>query len=65
MGELAHHLSESIETAHYVAEMLKKLEEMATSTGLDVVAYYLAMARAEAELTPRLSPSENRSASKP
>jgi hypothetical protein len=65
MAEFTLHSSEPIETARYVAEMLKKLEGIATSTGLDVVAYYLAMARAEAELTPRLSPSENRSASKP
>ena len=63
MGEFAHHPSESIETARYVAEMLKKLEEMATSTGLDVVAYYLAMARGQAELMPRANPSENGSAS--
>jgi hypothetical protein len=65
MGELAHHPTKSIQTARYVAEILKKLEEMATSTGLDVVAYYLALARAEAELMPRANPSENGSASEP
>jgi hypothetical protein len=35
--------------ASYVADMTAQLESMATAAGLDLLAYFLAMARAESE----------------
>jgi len=41
--------------ASYVADMTAQLESMATAAGLDLVAYFLAMARAESEATLQVS----------
>jgi hypothetical protein len=43
--------------ARYVADMTAQLESMARAAGLDMLAYFLAMARAEAN-APRRSPGE-------
>ena len=48
--------------ANYIAEMTAQLESMATAAGLDLLAYFLAMARAEGEAAMRAdarAPSEN------
>ena len=37
--------------AGYIADMTAQLESMATAAGLDLLAYFLAMARAESEAT--------------
>ena len=39
--------------ASYIADMTAQLESMATAAGLDLVAYFLAMARAESEAAAR------------
>jgi len=39
--------------ASYIADMTGQLELMATSSGLELVAYFLAMARAEGEAAAR------------
>ena len=43
--------------AGYVADMTAQLESMARAAGLDMLAYFLAMARAEAN-TPRRAAAE-------
>ena len=37
------------ESARYLSQMTLELEQLATTAGLELVAYFLAMARAEAE----------------
>lgn len=39
--------------AGYIADMTAQLESMATAAGLDLLAYFLAMARAESESASR------------
>ena len=39
--------------ADYIADMTAQLESMATAAGLDLLAYFLAMARAESEAASR------------
>jgi hypothetical protein len=39
--------------ADYIADMTAQLEAMATAAGLDLLAYFLAMARAESETAAR------------
>ncbi len=39
--------------AGYIADMTAQLESMATAAGLDLLAYFLAMARAEGEAASR------------
>jgi hypothetical protein len=39
--------------ARYIADMTAQLETMATAAGLDLLAYFLAMARAESEAASR------------
>ncbi len=39
--------------ARYIADMTAQLESMATAAGLDLLAYFLAMARAESEAASR------------
>ena len=39
--------------AGYIADMTAQLESMATAAGLDLLAYFLAMARAESEAASR------------
>ena len=39
--------------ALYIADMTAQLESMATAAGLDLLAYFLAMARAESEAASR------------
>ncbi len=39
--------------AGYIADMTAQLETMATAAGLDLLAYFLAMARAESEAASR------------
>jgi hypothetical protein len=58
--------SNPTETARYVAGMLTKLEEMARSVGLDQIAYFVSMAKSEADLILRepRGCSENGSASR-
>ena len=60
--------SNPTETARHVAGMLTKLEEMARSAGLDQIAYFVSMAKSEADLILNASREErsaNESASKP
>ena len=40
--------------ASYIADMTAQLESMATAAGLDLLAYFLAMARAESEAASRV-----------
>jgi hypothetical protein len=39
--------------ARYIADMTSQMEKMAGETGLDLLAYFLAMARAESEAIAR------------
>ena len=58
--------SNPTETALFVAGMLTRLEKMARSEGLDQLAYFVSMAKSEADLILRASRdgrSENGSAS--
>jgi hypothetical protein len=43
--------------AGYIAEMTAQLETMAAAAGLDLLAYFLAMARAEGEAAMRAAPA--------
>ena len=40
--------------AGYIADMTAQLESMATAAGLDLLAYFLAMARAESEAAAQI-----------
>ena len=58
--------SNPTETARFVAGMLTRLEKMARAVGLDDIAYFVSMAKSEADLILRASRdgrSENGSAS--
>jgi hypothetical protein len=44
--------------ARYIADMTAQLEAMATSARLGLLAYFLAMARAESETSARGAPPE-------
>ena len=41
--------------AGYIADMTAQLESMATAAGLDLLAYFLAMARAESEAATQIT----------
>jgi hypothetical protein len=43
----------ALAVALYIADMTAQLESMATTAGLDLLAYFLAMARAESEAASR------------
>jgi hypothetical protein len=43
--------------ACYISEMTAQLESMASAAGLDLLAYFLAMAHAEGEAAARAAPS--------
>jgi len=43
----------ALAVAGYIADMTAQLESMATVAGLDLLAYFLAMARAESEAASR------------
>ncbi len=45
--------SKEVAVADYIADMTAQLETMATAAGLDLLAYFLAMARAESETAAR------------
>jgi hypothetical protein len=47
---------EALDIARYVADMTAQLEAMSAAVDLDLLAYFLAMAKAEAELFLRTSP---------
>src|SRR5271166_6344246 len=46
---------EALDIARYVADMTAQLEAMSTAVDLDLLAYFLAMAKAEAELFLRMN----------
>jgi hypothetical protein len=50
------------ESARYIAQMTQELEQLANTSGLEMVGYFLAMARAEAfnaaeKASPQLAPA--------
>jgi hypothetical protein len=45
--------AEAIAVARYIADLSAQLESMATASRLDLIAYFLAMARAESEACAR------------
>jgi hypothetical protein len=47
---------EALDIARYVADMTAQLEAMSAAVDLDLLAYFLAMAKAEAELFLRTNP---------
>ncbi len=47
---------EALDIARYVSDMTAQLEAMSAAVDLDLLAYFLAMAKAEAELFLRTSP---------
>ena len=47
---------QALDAARYAADMTAQLEAMAAAVDLDLLAYFLGMAKAEAELFLRLSP---------
>ena len=49
--------AEAIAVARYIADMSGQLESMATAAHLDLLAYFLAMARAEGEASARADAS--------
>ena len=51
-------------TAGYIADMTAQLESMAAATGLELLAYFLAMARAEGEAAARGDASAEREQAK-
>ena len=52
--------SDKAAIAGYVADMTAQLETMANAAGLDLLAYFLAMARAESEAAARAATAEPR-----
>jgi len=50
--------SNEVAVAGYIADMTAQLETMATAAGLDLLAYFLAMARAESETAARSASAE-------
>jgi len=52
---------EAAAVARYIADMAAQLETMAIVARLDLLAYFLAMARAEGETSARGSPAEPKS----
>lgn len=46
----------ALDIARYVADMTAQLEAMSAAVDLDLLAYFLAMAKAEAELFLRMNP---------
>jgi hypothetical protein len=54
----ARRAAEAVAVARYIADMTGQLESMANAAHLDLLAYFLAMARAESESSARaLAPS--------
>jgi len=49
--------AEAIAVARYIADMSGQLESMASAAHLDLLAYFLAMARAEGEASVRANAS--------
>jgi hypothetical protein len=49
---------EALDVARYVADMTAQLEAMAIASRLEMLAYFLGMAKAESELMLRTSPGE-------
>ena len=49
-----------IDVARYIADMTAQLEAMATAAHLDLLAYFLGMAKAESELFARTNAPEER-----
>jgi hypothetical protein len=49
---------EALDVARYVADMTAQLEAMAIASRLEMLAYFLGMAKAESELMLRTSPLE-------
>lgn len=49
---------DAVDVARYVADMTAQLEAMASSARLDLLAYFLGMAKAESELFARTNPAE-------
>ena len=49
---------EAVSVARYIADMTAQLEAMAIAARLDLLAYFLAMARAEGETSARASAAE-------
>lgn len=47
--------SPAVEVARYIADMTSQLESMAIAANLDLLAYFLAMARAESESSARVA----------
>ena len=50
-GARARRNGDAAAVAGYIADMTKQLESMARAAGLDLLAYFLAMSRAEANTT--------------
>jgi hypothetical protein len=50
-------IREALDIARYVADMTAQLEAMSAAVDLDLLAYFLAMAKAEAELFLRTTPT--------
>jgi hypothetical protein len=48
--------TEALDAARYITEMVSQLEPMATAANLDLVAYFLGMARSESELFVKGNP---------
>jgi hypothetical protein len=49
---------DAVTVARYIADMTAQLETMAIAARLDLLAYFLAMARAEGEASARALPAE-------
>lgn len=52
---------EAVAVARYISDMTAQLETMALAARLDLLAYFLAMARAEGEASARTPPAEQAS----
>jgi hypothetical protein len=52
-------MADAIDVARYINHMASQLEEMAIAARLDLLAYFLNMAKAESDLFVRLNAQEN------
>ena len=53
LGAITRRAAEAMTVARYIADMSGQLESMASAAHLDLLAYFLAMARAEGEASAR------------
>ncbi len=60
LDQTAGRAAQEAAVAHYIADMTGQLESMAGASRLDLLAYFLAMARSEAEEQARTSSDDAR-----